>query len=298
MSAVWYKVMQSLQIKHLSPTSYDQQIILMQSPHSRAINVGYIQDQTFIPGRLNYGVQRMLDTHEATIQSLQIPEVQEILKKYDPKDISTLVIMREAIACNLPVALLRAGVKNHFGDAFIGSTHIKDRGNITTDYKYENTEGLVRDGLWVAADSICMGRSFIPTFTSLFSKGIMPKEILLLAPICSRRGVETFAGLLAKHNIKVTFLAWGALFGVGENLYDMPWGHPDTEVLDPRDQEVFATIYGDKLCVGGDFGNDYFSPTLAQELYDQQIQELGITPKIPSVEEIKKIYKKDEILIR
>ncbi len=290
--------MASIQTKHLSPTSYDQEIIVFQSPQSRAINVGFIQKNKFVPGRLHFGVPRMLDTHEATVQSLQLPEIQTILKKYDPQQISTLVIMREAVACNLPVALSRAGVQNHFGDAFIGSTHIKDAGSITTDYKYENTEGLVRDGLWIAADSICMGRSFIPTFTSLFAKGLMPKEILFICPICSRRGIESFAGLLAKHNIKVTFLVWGALYGVGENLYDMPWGHPDTEVLDQRDRDVFAKMYGNKLCVGGDFGNYYFSPSLAQELYEIQLKELNITPKIPRVEEIGKIYKKEEILTR
>ena len=288
--------MSSIQTKHLSPTSYDQQIILMQSPQSRALNVGFIQNQRFIPGRLHLGAPRIIHTQEATLQSLMLPEIQSILKKYDPSHISTLAIMREALACNLPFALFQGGVKNHFGDAFIGSTHIKEEGNITTDYKYENTEGLTRNGLWIAADSICMGRSFIPTFTSLFSKGLIPKEILLLAPICSRRGIETFAGLLAKHEIKVTFLAWGALYGVGDNLYDMPWGHPDTEVLDERDKDVFVTMYGNKMCVGGDFGNDYFSPTLAKELYEEQLKEHTITPKIPTIEEIERIYSAEEII--
>lgn len=291
-----------IQTTILSPTTQGFPILLFQSPSSRAINVGYIQRQgkkkSFIPGRLNYGVNRMRDTNQATIESLQTSFAQKILKKYQPKDISTLVIMREALACDLPLALQKAGVERHFGDIFIGATHIKGKGAIRTDYRYENTEGLTKNGLWVAADSVCMGRSFVPTLNSLFSKGFIPKEILFILPLGARRGIETFSPILKENNVKTSFIAWGALFGVGDNLYDMPWGHPDTEVLDKRDLEVFVNMYNDKLCVGGDFGNYYFAPYLAQEFYDQQLKELKIKPKIPSAEKILTIYKPDEMLVK
>ena len=291
-----------IQTTSLPPTKQGFPILLFQSPSSRAINVGYIQrqgkKQSFIPGRLNYGSGRILDTNQATIESLQTPFAQRILKKYHPKNISTLVIMREAIACNLPVALSRAGVNRHFGDIFIGATHIKDASGIHTDYRYENTEGLAKNGLWIAADSICMGRSFIPTFKSLFSKGFIPKEILFIIPLGSRRGIENFSSILKEHNVKASFIAWGALFGVGDNLYDMPWGHPDAEPLDKRDQQVFVDMYNDKLCVGGDFGNYYFAPYLAQKFYDMQLRELNIVPKIPSAKKILATYKPGEILIK
>lgn len=288
----------SIQIKSLPPTIQGFPIYLFQSPESRAINVGFIEKGKFIPGRLHYGIQRMLDTHIATTQSLQTPQIQKILKKYPSQKISTLVIMREAVACNVPLALFKAGIQDHYGDAFIGATHIKSKTGITAKYSYENTEGLVKDGLWIAVDSICMGRSFIPTLTSLFSKGFLPKEIIFICPICSRRGIETFTPLLKKHKIKATFLAWGALFGVGENLYDMPWGHKDTEVLDQRDYQTFIKMYGPNMCVGGDFGNYYFSPSLAEKLYKEQLKEHHISPKIPRVEEIRKIYHTSEILKR
>lgn len=291
----------SIQTKLVSPTTQGFPILLFQSPSSRAINLGYIQkgtQQTFIPGRLNFGATRIQDTHNAATESLQTPFAQEIIKRYKPKEISTLVIMREAIACNLPIALQKAGVEEHFGDAFIGATHIKGKGAIHTDYRYENTEGLTKNGLWLAADSVCMGRSFIPTFNSLFSKDLIPKEILFILPIGSRIGIEQFTPILNEHSVKASFISWGALYGVGENLYDMPWGHKDTETLDERDKETFVNMYSDKLCVGGDFGNYYFAPYLAREFYDQQIKELGITPKIPSAQDILKTYSREEIIIR
>ncbi|HYK08192.1 MAG TPA: hypothetical protein VEW42_01680 [Candidatus Eisenbacteria bacterium] len=291
----------SIQIKKVSPTTQDFSIFIFQSPYSRAINVGFIKKSnkpTFIPGRLNYGVPRMLDTHEATVQILQTAVAKKILKKYIPEKISTLVIMREAVACNLPVALARSGITNHYGDAFIGATHIKGAGPIRTDYRYENTEGLTKNGLWIVADSVCMGRSFLPTFTSLFAQGFIPKEILFILPLATRRGIEVFAPLLKKHGIHATFVAMGALFGVGDNLYNLPWGHPDTEPLDTRDQDVFVRMYNDKLCVGGDFGNYYFAPPLAKEFYNDQLKELRITPHIPSAKEVFRIYTKEELLMR
>lgn len=291
-----------IQTSSLPPTTQGFPILLFQSPFSRAINVGYIQkngkNKLFIPGRLNYGTNRMDDTAQATNETLKTTFAQKILTKYQPKDISTLVIMREALSCNLPNALKRAGVNNHYGDAFIGATHVKGDGKIRTDYRYENTEGLTKNDLWVAADSICMGRSFIPTLNSLFSKGLIPKEILFIMPIGSRRGMEAFSQIIKDNNVKASFISWGALFGVGKNLYDMPWGHPDTEVLDPRDKEVFVNMYSDKLCVGGDFGNYYFAPYLAEEFYQQQLKDLKIKPRLPSAEEILSIYKPDEILVK
>lgn len=291
-----------IQTLELKPTTQGFPILLFQSPSSRAINVGYIENlngkKAFIPGRANFGAGRIIVTHQATIETLQTPFVQEILKKYKAQDISTLTIMREAIACNLPVALQEAGIKKHYGDAFIGATHIKNKGAIYTDYIYENTEGLVKDGLWIAADSICMGRSFLETINSLFSKGFIPKEIIFIMPLGARKGIEHFTEILQQNNVKASFISWGALFGVADNLYDMPWGHPDTEVLDERDKETFIKMYSDKLCVGGDFGNAYFSPYKAEEFYKNQLSELSITPNIPTAEEILKIFKNDEVLIK
>lgn len=57
-------------------------------------------------------------------------------------------------------------------------------------------------------------------------------------------------------------------------------------------------MYNDKLCVGGDFGNYYFAPHLAREFYKQQLRELAITPRIPTVKEIRKTYTTSEILTR
>ena len=76
----------------------------------------------------------------------------------------------------------------------------------------------------------------------------------------------------------------------------MPWGHTDTEPLDTRDQKTFIDIYGSQLCVGGDFGNNYYSPTIAKALYEDQLKEHAITPHIPTSEEIKNIYSSEEIL--
>lgn len=286
-----------IQTKQISPTSQGFPILLFQSPSSRAINVGYVDKKTFIAGRLNYGAIRITQTNQATIETLHTSFAKNILRKYKPEQISTLVIMREALACDLPQALYKAGVKKHFGDIFIGATHIKNKNGIHTDYRYENTEGLVKNGLWIAADSVCMGRSFIPTLKSLFSKGLIPKEILFILPIGSRVGIENFSKILKKYHIKSSFIAWGALFGVGDNFYDMPWGHPDTEPLDKRDQETFVKIYGEKLCVGGDFGNYYFAPYLAEKFYFEQLKINKIKPKTPSVSEILKIYNPSEIII-
>lgn len=289
--------MDAVQTKSLKPTSYNQSILLFQSKYSRALNVGFIQGKTFIPGRLHFGTARMADTLDAMQQTFSLPQFQQILKKFDPIHISTVTVIREALAYQLPQALHNTGTQNYFGDAFVGATHKKDNGPITTLYGYENTEGLVPDGLWIIGDSICMGRNLEATINSLLEK-YTPKEIIFVCPIASRIGIEKIGKITAEKNIPTSFFAWGALFGVGENLYDMPWGHPDTESLDERDQKVFVDMYNDTLCVGGDFGNDYFSPTIAKAFYDQQIQELGITPKIPDTEAIQKIYTSEEILVR
>jgi len=289
------------QTKLLAPANRTQSILVFQSPYSRALNIGFIQKkgkkEIFVPGRLNFGTTRMEHTMHAMTQTLETPFMKKIIKKYKPSQISTVTVIREALAYHLPLALAQSGVKNYYGDAFVGATHNKKNKTITTDYAYENLEGLTPNGLWIIADSICMGRNLHATMTSLLQK-FHPKEIVYLCPIASRRGIAYIGALSKKKRIPTSFVAWGALFGVGENLYDMPWGHPDTIALDKRDQELFIRMYADKLCVGGDFGNCYFSPTVANNFYDAQLQEHHITPHVPKVNDVRKIYTSEEILSR
>ena len=80
-------------------------IIQMQTAYSRAINVGFIKRNKFIPCRLNLGVTRQEHTFQATIESLSLPKVQKILKKYKAGNISTITILRETLACQIAQAL-------------------------------------------------------------------------------------------------------------------------------------------------------------------------------------------------
>lgn len=289
-----------VQVKLFPSSDYHQPIVILQSAHSRAINIGFLTKRNgvvkFVPGRLNFGSQREDDTYEATIESLKLPLVAKILKKYKPEEISTVTVLRETLACRLGSALSAVGVKNHYGDAFIGATHIKGDGNIRTAYLYENTEGLTPHGLWIIAESFCVGRNLAATMSSLLSK-FHPREILFIAPIASRRAINVVGGIIAQKHIPTTYVAWGALFGVDEKtLYDMPWGHPDTEPLDPRDQKVFVSMYGPRLCVGGDFGNNYYGPILARRLYEQQLKKHRIKPQFPTAKKILKLYRPGEII--
>jgi hypothetical protein len=291
-----------IQIKPFPPSDYHQPIIILQSPHSRSINIGFLSKHNggtqFVPGRLNFGPQREDDTYRATIESLTIPPVANILKKYKPEEISTVTVLRETLACRLGSALWAVGIKNHYGDAFIGATHIKGDGQIRTAYLYENTEGLTQQGLWIIAESFCVGRNLAATMNSLLSK-FHPREILFIAPIASRRAINVVGGIIAQKHIPTTYVAWGALFGVDKKtLYDMPWGHPDTEPLDRRDQEVFISMYGPRLCVGGDFGNNYYGPLLARRLYEQQLNKHRIKPQFPTAKKIRTLYRPDEIICR
>lgn len=291
-----------VKVKNFPPSKYHQPIIILQSPHSRAINVGFLTKrkggEKFIPGRLNFGPQREDDTYKATIESLKLPQITKLLKKYKPEKISTITVLRETLACRLGSALAAVGMQNHYGDAFIGATHIKGDGKIRTAYLYENTEGLTPDGLWIIAESFCIGRNLAATMNSLLSK-FHPREILFIAPIASRRAINVVGGIIAKKHIPTTYVAWGGLFGVDEKtLYDMPWGHPDTEPLDLRDKNVFLSMYGSKLCVGGDFGNSYYSPILARKLYEEQLKEHHITPNLPTAKKILGVYRAGEILRR
>jgi hypothetical protein len=286
----------------MNPSVHNQPIYSFSSPYTRAIQVGYIEKkrnkEQFVPGRLNLGVIRQKDTYKATKESLKIPEIQQILSKYKPENISTVTVLRETLGCRLGEALFETGIKTHFGDAYIGATHIKGDGDIRTAYLYENTEGLVPDGLWIIGESFCIGRNLAETMKSLLSK-FAPAEILFIAPLASRRAINYVGGIIAEKKSPTSYVAWGGLFGVDEKtLYDMPWGHPDTEPFDERDRQTFLTMYGPALCVGGDFGNNYYSPAIAKRIYEEQLKEHHIIPKIPSVEEIRKIYKEGEILIR
>lgn len=292
----------SIQVRELPPSSHRHPIILLQSPESRAINVGYLKKANgglaFIPGRLNFGSQREKDTFAATVQSLSLPQAKRILTRHKPKNISTITVLRETLSCRLGSALAAVGINGHYGDAYIGASHVKDGGPIRTAYLYENTEGLTDKGLWIVADSICVGRNLIATMKSLLQK-FHPKEILFISPIASRRGIDGVGAVIVKKKIPTTFIAWGALFGVDKKtLYDMPWGHPDTEPLDRRDQDLAVSIYGNKLCMGGDFGNAYYCPPLAKKLYEDQLTSLGVTPVIPSVRSLLKTYSKKDFLIR
>lgn len=288
-----------VQVKLFPPSDHHQPIIILQSPYSRSINVGFLsKGGQFVPGRLNFGPQREDDTYKATIESLTIAPVAKILKKYKPEEISTVTVLRETLACRLGSALTSVGMKNHYGDAFIGATHIKGDGQIRTAYLYENTEGLTPHGLWIIAESFCVGRNLAATMNSLLSK-FHPREILFIAPIASRRAINVVGSIIAQKHIPTTFVSWGGLFGVDEKtLYDMPWGHPDTEPLDPRDQKVFVSMYGLRLCVGGDFGNSYYSPLLARQLYEEQIKKYRIKPQFPTAKEIFKLYHPGEIICR
>lgn len=288
--------------KEFPPTPRGQKIFVFQSANTRAFNIGFIQKQSnhpdiFIPGRLLFGAKRGHITFQATVETLKIPHVLKTIKSYPEKQISTITVMRETLACRIFDALDEAGIENHFGDAFIGATHIKDKGPIKTAYLYENIEGLAPGGLWIVADSLCIGRNLYATLQSLFKK-MRPQEIIFLSLLASRRAIHYIDGLLAKYDIPATYLTWGALFGVSEkNLYDMPWGHKDTEPLDMRDQKLYTDMYGDQICVGGDFGNNYYSPTVALELYDAQLEEHKVIPKIPTAQEVLKIYLENELFI-
>lgn len=292
--------MKTVITKRLSPTQRNSPVYAFTSSTVRAMQVGYIATQNdksqFIPGRLNLGVMRMRDTYQSTKQSLELPEIKPILKRYSPDKISTVTLLRETLSCELPQVVFDIGIKNHFGDAYIGATHMKGNGTIKTAYLYENTEGLVEDGLWIIAESFCIGRNLAETMKSLLSK-FSPAEIVFTAPLASRRAIEYVDAIIAEKNIPTSYIAWGGLFGVDEKtLYDMPWGHKDTQPVDERDRQTFLRIYGPKLCVGGDFGNNYFSPTIARQLYDEQLKEHAITPNIPTPEEINTIYTLGEIV--
>jgi len=291
-----------LSIKTFRETSSGHPIIGFQSKETRALNVGFIEKKkntmTFIPGRLNLGQTREEDTARATIQSLSLPHVKKILSKFQSKNISTVTLLREGVALQLPLALYHVGIREHYGDCYIGSYHIKRPHSIITAYLYENTEGLKDQGLWIIGDSIAAGRSLRKTLTSLFSK-FRPKEILFIAPIANRYGLEVISALVAKKKVPATFVIWGALFGLNPvNKYDELWGPPDCEPIDVRDQKTFIDMYGPNLCVGGDFGNDYYCPALALKLYDEQLKLLKIKPNIPTAKKILSIYNKEEIVIR
>lgn len=286
-----------------APSRQGYPIIVFQSPQTRAINAGYLRKRRngtldFVPGRLNVGSQRIHDTYQATLQTLALPVVRAVLRRYPPRAISTITVLRETLSCQLPTALAHAGIIGHYGDAFIGARHIKGRGAIRTAYLYENTEGLANGGLWLVADSICIGRNLVATLTSVL-RAFHPKELLFLCPIASRRGIDNVGAVIARHRIPTTFVAWGALFGVDEEtLYDMPWGHPDTEALDRRDQQLLVSIFGPKLCVGGDFGNNYFCPSLALKLYEDQLKQHRIRPNMPRVADLRRLYQPGELLTR
>lgn len=292
----------TIQFRIFPPSAHDHTIFVLQSPESRAVTVGFIAKKngkfSFIPGRLHFGAARMIDTYTATVQSLAQPPIKRILNRYKPESISTITVLRETLACNLPLALSDVGIIRHYGDAYIGASHIKDNGPIRTAYLYENTEGLTPNGLWIIADSICMGRNLVATLESLLIK-FTPKEILFICPIVSRIGINNVGAVITKYKIPTTFVAWGALFGVDKKtLYDMPWGHPDTEPLDKRDQDLVVSMYGAKLCMGGDFGNAYYCPSLALDLYKDQLRSASINPKIPTIKQLRTIYKPGEILKR
>lgn len=244
------------------------------------------------------GALREHDTYQATVESLALPPIRQLLTNHRPETISTVTVLRETLACRLGSALTDVGVGTHYGDAFIGASHIKGNGTIKTAYLYENTEGLHPTGLWVIADSICLGRNLLATLTSLLKK-YHPAHLLFLAPIASRVGINAIGVLTASHHIPTTFLAWGALFGVDKKTrYDMPWGHPDTEPLDQRDQRLFVSIYGPKLCMGGDFGNNYYCPTLAMKLYENQLRQHNITVHPLSAKDVTARYQPGELVIR
>jgi len=278
-------------------TKHNSPIIAFQSPHTRALNLGFVKQKKFVPARLLFGSKRCMFTHDATLETLLLPPVKKILKKYQPAKISTVTVLRETLSCRISDALFKTGMNGHYGDAFIGATHIKDNGPIRTAYLYENVEGLIPDGLWIIGESFCTGRNLYATMTSLLKK-FQPAEILFIAPLASRRAIEYIDSVIAPHQIPTTYVAWGGLFGVDEKtLYDMPWGHKDTEPVDVRDQKLFIKIYNETLCVGGDFGNNYYSPPKALEFYKWQLKDQKIKPRFPSYEMLLKIYKKSELVI-
>lgn len=306
------------EVANFAPAAYQQPIIVLQTPFTRALNLGFLEGDgrglKFVPGRLNLGYQRGQDTYEGILESLRLLEVFEILLRHGPENISTLTILREALACRLPEALEEIGIEGHHGDAFIGAKLVKSRQRrdadpelvewvkgqrIKASYYYENLEGLKNGGLWIIADSICKGRTLTLVMERLLSR-YHPSEILFIGPIASRIGINAVGEVIAKHAIPTTFVAWGALFGVdGKTQYDMPWGHRDTEVLDMRDRDLFVSIYGPDFCMGGDFGNNYFCPSLARRYYEEKLRAQNITPRIPSAEKILQIYTpSEEILIR
>lgn len=289
-------------IKRFTPSAANFPIIGFQSRETRALTVGYLKEEntkyTFIPCRLNLGQIREEDTYKAAVQTLCLSEVKNILLKYKPTKISTITVLRETLACRLNMALSMVGVKEHFGDSYIGASHVKEKGRIKTSYLYENIEGLTPDGLWIIADSIAAGRNLRATLISLLSK-FHPNELLIISPIANRWGINRLSKAILKYKVPVTFVVWGALFGLNpENRYDEPWGLSDCEPVDPRDQETFVKMYGPNLCVGGDFGNDYYSPSLALKIYKEQLRELKITPKIPSLKDLLKRYSIDEFVVR
>lgn len=290
-------------VREFAPDGFGHPIYGLTCPHIRALTVGFVKSiskdkKQFIPSRLHLGAPRMEDAFQATIETLRLTKAQSILSRYDPSEISTITLLRETLALNLPVALYHAGVHSHFGDCFIGANHVKTQGKITTAYTYENVEGLNPNGLWVLSDSIAAGRNLIATMTSLLSK-FTPSEILMIVPIGNRWGINKLGEVLHSFGIKTTFFVWGALFGLNpENRYDEPWGLPDCEPVDDRDQKTFISMYSKNLCVGGDFGNDFYCPPLARKLYDEQIRSLSIIPKIPTVKKILDTYRKEEILFR
>ena len=206
--------------------------------------------------------------------------------------------MREALSCDLSKALYYSGIVGHYGDSYIGATHNKKGSSIFTEYLYENVEGLRKDGLWIVADTICVGRNLEKTLESLLSKN-KPDELIIISPYASREGINYIDDIIVKFHVPVTYFAWGALFGVDEKTrYDMPWGHQLTEALDKRDKETFISMYCKELCVGGDFGNNYYSPHLSLELYAEQLKKCNIKANIPSIDAILKKYKKEEFVIR
>jgi len=113
-------------------------------------------------------------------------------------------------------------MKNYFGDAYVAQ-RTKGSGTITTQYGYENTEGLTPDGLWIIEIVFCWGRNLEAPCIRFWK--ILLQRMYFCLSIASLRAYKKLLGkITAEKNIPTTFFTWGALYGVGENLYDYAVG--------------------------------------------------------------------------
>jgi len=270
-------------------------INVLQSPETKSLLI----EHNGKPARLHLGMPRSVDLCAATYTIASTDEFKKAINhKYNPsKEALSAMLIREPITQS-------PFVNTYMGSGFesrlyliMDVHHIKDEENgvkgiagKVCNYKIDLPKGqetkiLADMKLAIMYDSIAAGRNLIAGIEDLKKKCPNLEKVVTVSVYATYTGCKRLAKACHALGLEVVMFCMHELLDASPiNEYDSfypKWN------ISKSDEKLMQKFYGKnyhKICVGGDWSANTLGSEQALDVFEQQLKDIDIDPKIFELE--------------